>query len=204
MTIVLASTSPRRRELLARLPVTFQVIPSLVAEREPRAGDEPCEYALELARAKAHAVATSCPDSIVLAADTAVATPHEIFGKPTDETDAVRMLRALRGRDHIVCTAVVVRRGEIERRGSVCAVVRMREYSEEEISRYASTGEPLDKAGGYAIQGQGGALVAGVRGCMTTIIGLPLCLAGRLLEEFGMQVNVDPEHICDHRNDLTD
>ena len=168
MTVILASSSPRRAELMRRLNIPFEVIAGSVKERDPATGEDPVSYALELAQLKAADVAGSHPADLVLGADTVVVLDDHILNKPL--------------------TAVVVRRGPEERAGTVSADVEMRHYTDEEIARYVATGEPMDKAGAYAVQGLGGALVAGVEGCYDTVVGLPLCLVTELLSELGLEV----------------
>jgi septum formation protein len=194
--LVLASGSPRRRELLKRLGVDYEVSPSQVEEREPLPEEDPTDYALTLARQKAEAVARSRPDAVVLAADTVVALDGHILGKPADEADALRMLCLLRGKRHLVVTAVAVRCGQEERTGAVPATVSMRSFSEAEARQYVETGEPMDKAGGYAVQGKGGALVDAVDGCYNTVVGLPLCLTAQLLQDCGIDARQDPADGC--------
>lgn len=203
MTVILASSSPRRRALLARLRVPFAVVPSGVQERAPEPGEDPRAYALALARQKGDEVAGRFPGRVILAADTVVAVDDVVLGKPTDAADAARMLRMLRDRSHMVATAVVVSGGGVTRDGVKTATVRMRPYVEAEIERYVATGEPMDKAGGYAIQRRGAELIAGVRGCVTTVVGLPLCLAAVLLQDAGVHVPVAGADLCVHRDDLS-
>lgn len=198
MTIILASGSPRRRALLERLTVPFEVIPSRVVERAPTPGEASEGYALELATDKADEVAGRFPGRLILAADTVVAIDGLILGKPRDAADARRMLSLLRGRWHEVVTAVVVRQ-DLVCRGAETARVRMRAYSDEEAAAYVETGEPMDKAGSYAVQGLGGDLVAGVRGCYETVVGLPLCLCRDLLLACGLREPLPAEPGCRHR-----
>lgn len=180
--VVLASASPRRRLLLAQLDVSFEIAPSGVDEHLPT--DLPAAVIVrELALRKARAVAGSRMTGMVLGADTAIAVGGRVLGKPTDDADAVRMLRLLRDRSHTVVTGVAVvdvDRGREEVEVDV-AQVTMRDYSDDEIADYVATGEPLDKAGAYAIQGGGRALVHELEGRLDTVIGLPLHLARRLL-----------------------
>lgn len=195
MKLVLGSASPRRRELLTQLVAEFEVEPSAAFERRARAGEEPSSYALSLALAKANEVAARRPDAIVLAADTIVVLGSTILGKPTSGTDAFEMLSVLRGRTHQVITAVVARGGGTQGQGTVSTEVTMALAEDEQIRAYIATGEPMDKAGAYAIQGLGGALVNGINGCYTNVVGLPLCLTSRLLQQW----NIRPARIrCDH------
>lgn len=179
--VVLASASPRRRALLARICPDFTVAPSAIDERVPAM--PPAEAAVHLARAKAWAVAASVPDARVLGADTIVVIEGEILGKPASPAHAATMLRRLRGRSHEVITGVAVVRAQDRREVTAAVVTRvtMREYSERDINRYVATGEPLDKAGAYAVQERGAALVARVDGCYTNVVGLPLSTTRRLL-----------------------
>jgi septum formation protein len=186
--LILASSSPRRRALLGTLELPFIVVPSGVHEREPFPGEDPAAYALVLAGEKAADVALHHPRDVVIAADTVVAVGGHILGKPLDAEDALRMLQLLRGREHAVTTAVVVRVGEAVRTGAVTSRVRMRSFSLDEAKAYVATGEPMDKAGGYAVQERGGALVENVEGCYNAVVGFPLCLVVRLLQEVGVQV----------------
>ncbi len=182
--LILASRSPRRRELLAGLGIPLEVIPAETDEAV-RAGEAPEAYVSRVAREKARAVA----GEVVLAADTAVVVGGEILGKPLDAADAARMLRALSGTRHQVLTAVCVRRNlpspAREREVTVCTVVRFRPLREEQIEWYVGTGEPLDKAGAYALQGLGGALVESVEGSVSGVVGLPLAESLALLDEVG-------------------
>lgn len=187
--VVLASGSPRRRELLGQIVDAFEVIVSGVPEPVDT-GVSPAENVLTIARAKADAVAPLAGDRIVLAADTDVVLDGEILGKPIDATDAIRMLRRLRGREHEVLTAVVV----IDPMTAACwttvvrSLVRIRDLSDPEIDAYVATGEPLDKAGGYAIQGEAASMVEAVDGCYTNVVGLPMCAAIELLSLAGVPV----------------
>jgi septum formation protein len=187
MTLILASTSPRRAELLSRLQVQYRVVPSGVEEREPKIGEEPAAYALALAREKVEAVASRYPDDVVLAADTVVAVDSHILGKPADQSDALRMLSLLCGRVHVVVTGVVVACGGRRESGASSARVRMRSATDEELRAYIATGEPMDKAGAYAVQGRGGRFVDNVTGCYNAVVGLPLRLSTDLLGRCGIE-----------------
>ncbi len=178
--LILASASPRRRELLQSAGIHFEVCPADLDERV-LPGEPPRAYAGRVAREKALAV----PGARVLAADTVVALEGEVLGKPADADEARRLLQALSGRTHTVYTAVALR---VDRRvhQRICATqVRFRELSERDIEWYVGTSEPYDKAGGYGIQGQGGALVDRLRGSYTNVIGLPLRETLALLARFG-------------------
>lgn len=196
MTLILASISPRRRNLLESLEVRFDVIPSRVAERAPAPGETAHAYALALAREKADDVARRFTDRVVLAADTVVSIDGVILGKPEDAADAMRMLMLLRRRRHTVTTAVVSRCGRDEHEGVVESHVTMRDFSRAEAHRYIDTGEPMDKAGAYAVQGLGGALVSAVEGCYDAVVGLPLCLTVRLLAACGVGSSLPAHSGC--------
>jgi septum formation protein len=148
-----------------------------------------------LALDKARAVAARVGEGVVLGADTVVAIDGVALGKPADADDARAMLRRLRGREHEVITGVAVVQAPAGRSETTSAVsrVRMAEYGEDEIAAYVATGEPLDKAGAYAIQGRGGALVAGLQGSFSNVVGLPLEETARLLAAFGVAVSAPPE-----------
>lgn len=189
--LILASASPRRRALLGRLGLPFEVVPSGADEAEP-AGVAPAAVAEALALVKARAVAAAHPGRVVIGADTVVAIDGVSLGKPRDAAEAAAMLRRLRGRWHAVSTGLAVVRGEHACHDVVTAEVRMRDYGEDEIARYVASGEPLDKAGAYAVQGRGGALVAEVRGSELAVVGLPLRRLAELLIACGVVLPVDP------------
>jgi septum formation protein len=178
--LVLASGSPRRRELLARLGLEFDVVHPDVDE-SVKPGEAPVDHVRRLAADKADTVSRLRPDVIVLAADTTVDVDGEILGKPLDDGDARAMLRALSGRTHQVHTGVAVRRGALTIHEVVTSDVTFAPLSESTIEWYVATGEPLDKAGAYAVQGQGAVLVELVRGSTTNVVGLPLHAVMRLL-----------------------
>ena len=192
MRLILASASPRRRELLERLGLPFEVRPSGI--EEPLAAGVPAStLATTLARAKAADIAdrlrAAGEAALVLGADTLVVLDGQPLGKPTSRGDARAMLRALRGRSHEVVTAVVVRDADPAGRELTEAVVSqvlMRDYTDDEIAAYVATGEPDDKAGAYAVQGRGRRLVSRVDGCYTNVVGLPLRTTARLLQAFGL------------------
>ena len=185
-TIVLASGSPRRRRLLRAAGVPIDIRPQDIDESVFE-GEAPQTYALRVAQAKA-AACVAPEGAAVLAADTVVALDDTILGKATDEDDAVRMLGELSGREHTVHTAVVLRGPDGKVRSDlVSTYVRFRHLSPEEILRYVAGGEPMDKAGAYGIQGEGGALVAEVRGSYTNVVGLPLEETLTLLDEMGVR-----------------
>jgi septum formation protein len=188
--LVLASASPRRRELVASLGVPFEIVPSDIDETLD-AVPLP-EAVARLALRKARAVAASRPAAIVLAADTIVVIDGQALGKPADPGEARAMLRALRGRTHEVMTGVAVLDAATGRDAVDTAISRvtMAAFSDAAIDRYVASGEPLDKAGAYAIQGAGGALVAGLEGSHSNVVGLPLAVTAALLRRFGLDVSV--------------
>ena len=180
----MASASPRRRELLSRLGIPFSILPSFIPEEHPPGS--PAEAVVAIARAKARAVASENPGAVVLGADTEVVLAGRLMGKPQDAADASRMLKELRGRVHEVITGVVlVGMAGREESKAVTTRVRMGDYDDEAVEAYVVTGEPLDKAGAYAVQGLGGRLVAEVDGCLSNVIGLPLSTTRRLLQRWG-------------------
>jgi septum formation protein len=184
--VLLASGSPRRRELLAQLGCTFAVLPPDVDE-SVQAGESPTAYVDRLAVEKAHAVEAD-PDTLVIAADTTVDLGGEILAKPVDAADAAAMLRRLSGRTHRVHTGVAVRRGGEVRHEVVTSLVTFVPLSEADVEWYVATGEPLDKAGGYAVQGSGGVFVQRVRGSVSNVVGLPLHTLVRLAGELGVRL----------------
>jgi len=172
--LILASASPRRRELLAQTGIPFTVDASDVPEI-PTAGESAATFAQRVARAKAVAVAQRHPDAFVVGADTVVVLDATLFGKPLDRADARRMLRALSGRAHHVLTAVaLVEPGAGVHEVVVDSIVEFRQLTATEIEAYCATAEPYDKAGAYALQGAAGGFVTTVRGSRTNVIGLPL------------------------------
>lgn len=183
--LVLASASPRRRELLARLGVDFEVRP-VDADETPLPGEAPEPLVRRLALAKARAAAR--PGELALGADTVVAIENQLLGKPADEADARRMLRALSGRTHDVWTGVALfapgKEGGTRELAHVERTrVTFRELSEAEIVDYVASGEPLDKAGAYAIQGGAAPFVERVDGDYDNVVGLPLATVRQLLAE---------------------
>ncbi len=202
--LILASASPRRRELLARFGLPFEVVEPQVDERGLEGRPE--RLARRLAVAKAHAVATTRSQATVLAADTVVAYRGDILGKPQDAAQAEAMLRRLRGRSHRVVTAVAVlppaqtgaRRGGRSRPLIDHAVTRvtMRRYSDAEIAASIASGDPFDKAGAYAIQDERLSPVEAYDGCYCNVVGLPLWKALRLLSRAGLDITqVTPERL---------
>lgn len=183
--LILASGSPRRAEILRSAGFSFAVHPMDVDESVPE-GTLPRHAAGELARRKARAAAARWPEAVILASDTLVAPGALILGKPADEADAERMLRLLSGRSHTVYTGVCVCGDGRE----VCEVlpteVEFLELSTEQIRRYIATGEPMDKAGAYAIQGRGGMFIRRICGDYYAVMGLPLSRTAQILEEFSI------------------
>ncbi len=182
MQLTLASQSPRRRELLALLGIAPELRPAHTDETV-RPGETPESYVRRVAADKA-----AVPGELVLGADTAVVLGHEILGKPRDGEDARRMLRALSGRVHRVLTAVCLRRGGAEplvRDRLVSTEVVFASLTAAEVDWYVATGEPLDKAGAYAVQGAGGLFVREVRGSVSNVVGLPLHETAELLRAVG-------------------
>ncbi len=181
--VVLASGSPRRRQLLEMLRIPFRVIPPDVDERV-RPGESADQYVRRLAREKAEAVTARVPGEVVLAADTTVVLDAEIIGKPASPDEAVAMLDRLQGRTHEVMTAVVVGRDGVLAEALDVSRVTFRAVDRATLSAYVATGEPLDKAGAYAIQGLGAPLIERVEGDFFGVMGLPLRLALELLARF--------------------
>lgn len=182
--LILASASPRRRELLEAMGWRFLVRP-VELDESPFPGEDAAAYvgrlALEKARAAAARAATESPDALVLGADTVVALECELFGKPKDPADARLMLRRLAGRRHQVLTGVALLDGEREWLEVARTEVQMAPLSEQEIELYVETGEPLDKAGAYAVQGRGALFVSALDGNYSNVVGLPLPVVYRLL-----------------------
>lgn len=196
--IVLASASPRRQELLRNAGIPFTVQAANIAET-PRAGEAPCALAERLAREKARAVSGQRPHEVVLGADTVVVVDRETLGKPRDENDAIRMLRLLSGRSHQVTTGVCLTgpwplpgeaekgwsRTEFEDIRSETTLVTMAAVSDEDIHSYITSGEPMDKAGAYAIQGFASRWISRIEGDYSNVVGLPVAMIYRMLRERG-------------------
>lgn len=189
MNFILASASPRRRELLASIGLDFEVIPSDVVEIRA-AGESPEEYVGRLSREKAEALAARHPSRWVIAADTTVLLGDLLLEKPADEQDAARMLAAIAGKTHTVYTGVTLRNGVLDWRETRIAEseVRMLPLSPRQIAWYVRTGEPMDKAGAYAVQGIGGMFIESIHGSYTNVVGLPLATLFQMLQKAG----VDP------------
>ncbi len=184
MRLVLASASPRRRELLAAAGFEVDVDPADVDETQ-RPGEAPADYVERIARAKVSAVARRHPSRTVVAADTAVLVDGVVFGKPADQADAARMLRQLAGRSHEVWTGVAVAREDRIRYSLERTTVWMLPLSEEEVSWYVESGEPLDKAGAYAIQGLASRFIPRIEGSWSNVVGLPVATVLQLLGSAG-------------------
>lgn len=185
--IILASNSPRRRELLAQIGLAFTVAPADVDE-SVLPGESPVSCVERLAQDKARAAAKRAGKGIVIAADTIVAAGGAILGKPADAEDARRMLTELSGREHEVVTGLAVMDAASEQCVTRTSITKVwfRDLSDREIASYVATGEPLDKAGAYGIQGRGALLVERIEGCYSNVVGLPLSLLGEMLREFGV------------------
>ena len=194
--LVLASISPRRRELIGLINYPCQFITADVDE-SMNAGERPDDLVNRLARAKAEIGARKFAprDAIVIAADTIVSIDGAILGKPVDSNDAVRMLKVLRNRPHIVYSGLTVRRGAQAITQVATTTVHMRDYSDAEIADYVATGDPLDKAAAYAIQHNGFRPVARIDGCHANVMGLPLCHLYRALKTFGVPI-IEPDLAC--------
>jgi septum formation protein len=189
--VILASQSPRRRELLTLVGITHEVRPADIDEAYIP-GEVPRAHAERLARGKCAVIAAREPDALVIRSDTIVVVDGDVLGKPTDEEDAARMLRRLSGRSHIVVTAVAVAwRGET--RSAVEEVnVTFHTLSDDDIAAYIATREPMDKAGAYGIQGYGATIVERVDGDYFAVMGLPLQLLVRVLAELGVRYAFGP------------
>lgn len=197
-TVVLASNSPRRRQLLALTGWPFVVQPVDIDE-SPQPGEPPRDYVLRLAESKARAASRLAqPGQVVLAADTTVADGSQILGKPEGADDARRMLRALRGRDHWVYTAIAAYRAvDGQLLTDVCETqVWMRAYTDAEIDAYVASGDPLDKAGAYAIQNEAFHPVARIDGCYACVVGLAICRVVPLLSALGFSAPNDVVSGC--------
>jgi septum formation protein len=188
-TIILASNSPRRKELLRQIGVDFSIDPADVDERV-LPGESPEEYAVRVARDKAHLTAARAGAGIVIAADTIVVIDDEILSKPADARDAERMLNRLSGNMHRVITGLAVMDASTGKALTRMSITRVwfRSLAQQEIIAYVATGEPLDKAGAYGIQERGALLVDRIDGCYFNVVGLPLSLLCELLRAFGVQV----------------
>lgn len=188
-TIILASRSPRRQELLRRIGLEDFSILVPHAEECCAPGLSPEETVAAISRAKAQAAAALCrAEDILIAADTMVFLDGQRLGKPADEEDAFRMLSALSGREHAVCTGLTVRQGGTVVTEAERTLVRFRPLTEGEIRAYIATGEPMDKAGSYGIQDRGALLVEGITGDFFNVMGLPVLRLARILRRFGLDL----------------
>ncbi len=198
MDLVLASVSPRRRELLALLGLPFKTLAPHINE-DQRPGESPVDYVCRLSREKAQAASTALDFSAsILAADTIVLDGNDVLGKPADAQEAASMLRRLRGRTHYVYTAVALLEAPAGRLLGELAVspVSMRPYTEAEITAYIDTGDPFDKAGAYGIQHRAFHPAEGFHHCFANVMGLPLCHVTRLLRRAGVEVSSDVPTAC--------
>ncbi len=185
--IVLASASPRRRELLERIGLTDFIVRVPEVEESFPQGLTPPEVVAYISREKAEAAARLCgAEDIVITADTMVFLDQARLGKPRDEAHALEMLTALQGRRHTVCTGVTVCQGAKRLTESESTSVFFRPATEEELRRYIATGEPMDKAGAYGVQGRGALLVERLEGDFFNVMGLPVLRLARMLEKFGV------------------
>ncbi len=183
-TLVLASQSPRRAELIGRLGLAFETIPADIDES--RLGDEtPDEHAERLSREKALTISRARPEALVVGSDTIVVVDGDVLGKPRDAAEAVEMLLRLSGREHEVHTGVAVARGDRVESGLEKVKVRFRPLDRATCEAYVATGEPMDKAGAYGIQGFGSAIVEGIEGDFFAVMGLPVVRMLGLIERFG-------------------
>ena len=194
--VILASQSPRRRQLLDLIGIVHEVQPADIDESY-LAGERPREHAERLARGKTAVIAAREPDALVIGSDTIVVVDGDVLGKPSDELDAVRMLARLAGRSHVVITAVAVSwRGQT--RSAVEEVgVTFHPMSRTEIDAYIATGEPMDKAGAYGIQGYGATIVSRVDGDYFAVMGLPLQRLTRVLGSLGIRYGFGPLESAD-------
>jgi len=192
--VILASASPRRRDLLRQVGLEFSIQPADEAETKAEAGASPTEHARQSAEAKAVAVSQHQPEALVLGADTVVALQGRVLGKPENAAEACSMLQTLSGETHEVHTGVSVAYGgralltELE-----TTQVTFRKLSDADVEWYVATGEPMDKAGAYGIQGHGALLVEKVNGCYFNVVGLPLSRAWQMLTRAAEMINTSAE-----------
>lgn len=208
LTLILASASQRRQQFLRGLGLTFTIHVADIDET-PLPQEDPAAMTQRLAETKAYTVADRLgalpADALIIASDTTVALGGEIYGKPANAADAVRMLRDLRNRDHVVISAVSVLRLSDRRLATRVNVttVTMRAYSDAEIDAYVASGDPLDKAGAYGIQSSSFAPACALDGCYASVMGLPLGDLCELLMEFGVQLRQDGAAVCLQFNPFT-
>jgi nucleoside triphosphate pyrophosphatase len=195
--LVLASGSPRRRELISLLGLPFIIRAANVDERQLN-GESPAAMVVRLSEAKARSIGHARQDELVVAADTVVALDDQVLGKPAGRDEAAKMLYALRRRLHNVYSGLSVWHPASGRLVSELSdtVVWMRDYTDDEVARYVDSGDPLDKAGAYAIQHPVFDPVARVEGCWLSVMGFPLCHLGQALAEFGVSLDPDAPGVC--------
>jgi septum formation protein len=195
--LVLASASPRRQELLRSAGITFEVQPAHIPE-DPLPGEAAKDCAKRLAREKALAVARQRPHDIVLGADTVVVVDGQLLGKPSDAADAARMLRMLSGREHQVITGVCLVVNGQPSVASEMTIVTVSEITDKEIADYVAIGEPMDKAGAYAIQGIASRWIPRIEGDYSNVVGLPVALVFRTLREVSSRFSESPPLLSSH------
>jgi len=190
--LILASSSPRRNALLQQIGIDFFVVTPQIHE-EVKEGEDPRSAVVRLALEKAIAVSKRYPLFPVLGADTIVLLGEEIMGKPRDEEEAQRMLERLGGKEHQVITGVALVRGggKYQLTRAAKTNVKMKSLTKEEIERYIRSGEPMDKAGAYAIQGRGALFIERIKGCYTNVVGLPIPTVGKMLKKAGIVWTMD-------------
>jgi len=188
--LILASSSPRRKDLLDQIKMSFEIIPSNVEENIGELKGTPADKVEELAYMKARDIANGLNEGLVLGADTIVVIGDEILGKPKDNNDAFDMLSKLSGKEHQVVTglALIDTKTNITRIAHETTYIRFRELSSDMIRDYINSGETQDKAGSYAIQGIGAVLVEEIRGCYSNVVGLPLPKLNKMLEDFKIYI----------------
>lgn len=187
--IVLASGSPRRKELVARLGLDFAICPSQIDEAQVEK-TRPKELVTKLARLKAEEVANR-KAGVIIAADTVVSLQQQILEKPATEKEAYSMLKKLSGKEHQVTTGVTVISGSEEITEHQQTTVQFRAIDDQEINQYIATGEPMDKAGAYGIQSKGAVFVTGINGCFYNVMGMPLAWLVKTLKELGIKINLN-------------
>ena len=191
MQLILASQSPRRKELLGLFHIPFVIkVADIDEAMDP--SRSPAEEVARVSRAKAEAIARNAED-VVIAADTIVVLEEEVLGKPKDEADAVRMLTALSGRDHQVMTGMTVLRGEKALTCTEITDIHFRPLSQKEIEAYVATGEPMDKAGSYGIQGGAALFAEKMHGDYYNVMGLPVCRLWQMLREIAPEIMEEPQ-----------
>lgn len=193
--LILASSSPRRLDILSRISKSVQIIPPIKPEPPTQLGESPQEFVKRLSLLKVSEAAASVSRSIIIGADTAVVFKNHVLGKPEDCDDAKIMLRLLRGKYHRVLTGITVLDSYSGNLISSCTstTVLMRDYSDNELSAYVDSGSPLDKAGGYGIQDIEFSPVSSVDGCYLNVVGLPLCTLLDMITELSIEFSLTPE-----------